>query len=366
MMPQFPPPPPPPPMGQFPMMEGPPPFPHGMPRPPMPPNRGPMSSFPPPPIPTAAEQPLPPAGFMPAAPMMPVGPLQPVIFEGHLTNTGSKEIEVLQEIQFGHSFKFEGIHIVPNQYTPPGFNIIGRTKPDIRSRPFQLQIHGRVSSSGEFVLVLALTIQGGVQWIPVPHPLCTVDFDYLAFSGDYQEITTILHGYPNLPNVDSNYDFSKHPKPLPPYPFYFDDMVASPQDLLEIRRYLPTSSRFHENKAFENLKQYDRQTRTKTLKEILALPLTNDIPRNYFASKVSTTRSNSLLPVQLLAELVEKVFTLPTTVQLRVKEDYDSIIGQISSLNSILLNLHQVTYLSSVFSSSDFSSYFWPISCLEV
>lgn len=311
--------------------------------PPLPPMPGMMQAPfpPPPPLPPG---PMPPSGFF-HPPMPPMGPTQPILFEGHIVNNSkpkdSKE-EVFQEISFNYPFKLEGIHVVPNQVTPPGFNITGRTKPDMHQRPFQLHIHGRIASTKEIVYLMGLTVNGGVQWMPVPPPASTFDIDYIVFIGDFEEITIFLHGFPIL---QSNEMMSLKSKPLPPYPYYFNDLIMTNKELAELRRFIPSFSKHNEKESFEYAKIYEKQSQFKSIKEILTglPPLSSDgYDCNQYLSKLTNFHQKSLSSVKLLAELVEKIFSLNNNIEFLSEESYHTFQMELLTLTSIFQNLHQV------------------------
>jgi hypothetical protein len=336
------------------------------PPPPLPPKLPPMPGMimgmhapPPPPMPMSMS--MSPQGFM-QPPMQSMGPTRPVIFEGHIVNNSKGKDEVFQEICFGFPFKLEGIHIVPNQVTPPGLSLVGRTKPDISQRQFQFQLHGRVASTNEIVFLLGLSVHGGVQWLPVPHPSSTLDLDYLVFIGDYEEITVMLHGFPIIPPNEINPNTSK---PLAPYPFYFNDLLISNKEMTDIRKFLPFFSKQNERNTYEYVKKtYERQSNAKSIKEILTglPPLSSEgLDSHFYLSRVTSTHQKSLLPVKSLAQLVEKIFSLNGNVQLAALEDYEILETELHSLQSIFKGLHQVKPLS----SDLISFYFMFLSSLE-
>jgi hypothetical protein len=310
-------------------------------------------SGPPRPPTTAPPLPFPP---MPAQHMFPIGPVHPVIFEGHIVNNSPDvkekenggEATLFQEIQFGTSFKLEGIHIVPNSFTPPGFAVVGRTKPDLMTRPFSLQLFGRNIANNEIILLLSLTVQGGVQWMALDPELAEVSCDYLLLSGDYLEITVLLHGIPSNLDYDGNllpFNNANNTKPLPPYRYYFNVLIIATTDLAEIRKFLPNFSKENENSSFDEEKQqYVKELKSKPLKELLNLPLMKDIDVSFFLSRKNRFHSKSLFSVNMLAKLVEIVFSLNTNsvTDLLTAGNYDVLLNEINSLTTVLTSIHQV------------------------
>ena len=128
------------------------------------------------------------------------GPTTGSIFVGHLlssssSNDTSKDASFASDISLQAAHIIEGIHVVPNKISPPGFDIEGRTIPDIHTRPFNLVISARnVDDAKELVQILTLTITGGCQWIPLLPPFNSIAIDYLKFYGDFEMVTVIIHG----------------------------------------------------------------------------------------------------------------------------------------------------------------------------
>ena len=128
------------------------------------------------------------------------GPTTGSIFVGHLyssstSNDTSKDASFASDISLQAAHIIEGIHVVPNKISPPGFDIEGRTIPDIHTRPFNLVISARnVDDAKELVQILTLTITGGCQWIPILLPYNSIAIDYLKFYGDFEMVTVIIHG----------------------------------------------------------------------------------------------------------------------------------------------------------------------------
>ncbi|RYG96963.1 hypothetical protein EON65_53580, partial [archaeon] len=167
------------------------------------------------------------------------GPAHPPIFIGHISQfsddgqkvglkNGSK-IEYCQELQFAKAVIIEGIHIVPNRISPPGIpDFVGKTRPDLSERPFTLQILGRKAdptlSLEDLFILVAITVNGGVQWLPLASQLQETSWDYLVFKGDYEEVSLILHG------VET--DTLSIPNPLP-YPPHYDKLYSIKENLIK-------------------------------------------------------------------------------------------------------------------------------------
>ena len=128
------------------------------------------------------------------------GPTTGSIFVGHMItpqalNDASTDPLIDSDISLKAAFIIEGIHVVPNKITPPGFDVEGRTRPDIHMRPFNLTICARnIDDSKELIQILTLTITGGCQWIPILPPFNSIAIDHLRFNGDFEIVTVIIHG----------------------------------------------------------------------------------------------------------------------------------------------------------------------------
>ena len=128
------------------------------------------------------------------------GPTTGSIFAGHLLSASplkdtSKDSSLASDISLQAAHIIEGIHVVPNKISPQGFDIEGRTIPDIHTRPFNLVISARnVDDAKDLVQILTLTITGGCQWIPILPPYNSIAIDHLKFNGDFEIVTVIIHG----------------------------------------------------------------------------------------------------------------------------------------------------------------------------
>jgi hypothetical protein len=128
------------------------------------------------------------------------GPASGSIFIGHLSSANpidgfQKDSSLDSDIPLKNAYIIEGIHVVPNKISPPGFDIEGITKPDIHTRSFNLTILARnVDSPVELVQILTLTVTGGCQWIPILPPFNQIAIDHLRFHGDFEVISVIIHG----------------------------------------------------------------------------------------------------------------------------------------------------------------------------
>ena len=128
------------------------------------------------------------------------GPTTGSIYVGHLmSSTAPAEVasdpSLSSDLALKAAYIIEGIHVVPNKITPPNFDIEGKTRPDIHTRPFNLMINARNIDDGkDLVQILTLTITGGCQWIPILPPFNSIAIDHLRFHGDFEIITVIIHG----------------------------------------------------------------------------------------------------------------------------------------------------------------------------
>lgn len=259
----------------------------------------------------------------------------PPLFAGHIgLNTGKHQINCIYELQFEVACMLDAIHIVPISVNPPGMKIIGKTRPDIKTRPFHLKMFCRNIADGKIVLVDEWTIQGGVQYLPFPSNIQSMQTDYVAFGGDFDMISFILHGKKlqkkeisskvklnlGLPNI--------YPKlTIQPSNFYetivgdidSDDYESDEDEVLvsKLRDLLCISiSTTHERYKDMNIEL------SKNISELLI----NDLVSSYFdSSKVSLVH---------LGDLIEIIFTLD------VKElEIENLDANLQSLNKICTHL---------------------------
>jgi hypothetical protein len=148
--------------------------------------------------------------------MQNLGPTCPPIFIGHLSCTGTSYASTSgsnsYEINLGRKCLIEGLHIVPNKIVPPGFPIEGRTQPDIATRPFHLQVYVKSDQQQSLYEIMSFTVSGGAHWLPVPLPHNTVPVSYLAFHGDFEQLSLIIHG---IAVSSRSSDDSMRPMPVP-------------------------------------------------------------------------------------------------------------------------------------------------------
>ena len=133
---------------------------------------------------------------MQAVPAPPTGAICVGHFSSYdFTTGGARDPTLSSEVAFQAAHVIEGIHVVPNKITPPGFNIEGRTFPDLHTRPFTLVVTARdVDRPQQLVNILSLNVSGGCQWIPIMPPFNAIAIDHLIFNGDFDVATVILHG----------------------------------------------------------------------------------------------------------------------------------------------------------------------------
>ena len=100
---------------------------------------------------------------------------------------------VIYEVSLRSAHQIEGIHVVPNNTTVADFE--GKTKPDINGKPFNLIIYGRNIDNNTIMKLLEIQIHGGIRWAPIlPQYKLNTKIDYLAFSGDFESLSIIVHG----------------------------------------------------------------------------------------------------------------------------------------------------------------------------
>lgn len=329
-------------------------------------------SIPPPPLPPP---PLPPSSsssttttLLPYLP--PSGPQKPPIFIGHLVNPLEHDPKhpkiikekIVEEIQFKGKIQFEGMHIVPNRITPPGYHFTGHTRPELHIRPFNLQIWGRVwndsnndndvengsnqnesslLSSSAIQLLLSITINGGVQWLPFPHPVNQWKVDYLIFKGDYEELSLILHG--EIVEVLEEL-------PPPPYPAYFDNLYLIADALYPSPPTAVASdgSGGGQKDHYSSSRVY-KPVRIELTSVMDILRMNRDMEENKKIKKllpeICTICADSWIWLSEAAQLVEEVFShTPDGLPYSSLENMQKDMQFVEKINSLLESCWEVSY----------------------
>lgn len=228
------------------------------------------------------------------------GPINPPVFVGHITqDEQGKRDGTAYEILLGYNSFIEGIHVVPNQITPPGFNFPGRTRPDLQSQQsFALEMHGRISGSNEIRTLLSVTITGGVQWMPIEPTLASLELDYIAIVGTFEVLTIIIHG------VASQKDGSKY---TPPYPLYYDNFLLPVSNIHPNKR---KSEHISRNRVILDSITSSRPVVYK-IEDILKTIIADESRLSEsLISTLSMTHSSSKISIDMAMILVEKAFSL--------------------------------------------------------
>jgi len=263
--------------------------------------------FPPPPPshpPMSMPMQMPMMSMMPQMMMAP----SPPIFKAHIVNKLKKvgdrmDSEIIQEVKLNNVVVLEGLHIVPNGINLPEMGMVGKTKPDLRDS-FQLQIYGRKVDTLEIVLLANITVCGGIQWMPTTD---VGEIDYMAFGGNFEELSIVLHGKVIRKIADSSL------QPLP-YPSYLDEL------LLPYGELIPTVSlsQSFENQFHELFNKSNNTTRPsitfhklcENLVHILYDPVQPKELTDVLSYRISTMQGQSLVPIKEIADLVGKIFSL--------------------------------------------------------
>lgn len=120
----------------------------------------------------------------------------PPLFVAHLgLENRSHSIPTMYEIKVGDICILDALHIIPNNICPPSMpKYIGKTKPDINTRPFSLKMFVRNVENNSIEPVQEWTIQGGVQYLPLPSHIQSMYTDYIVIGGDFDMVTLVIHG----------------------------------------------------------------------------------------------------------------------------------------------------------------------------
>jgi hypothetical protein len=273
------------------------------------------------------------------------------------TGKNAKEQKAyVTEIYFKKAYRLEGIHIVPNGHTPPGVTIQGRTKPDLQ-KSFTFILYGRDAVTTEIVELLILVVRGGVQWMPIapPYDGLHLAIDYLAIDGDFEEVTLLLHGQEDL---ELSQELARNPYQLPPYPRHLDYTLIPKQDIVQFKEKLKQDQiQWHQHPETLKLQQRDE----KDKKWLWAHTYGEELKfQEYFQEitqsagdyqdektseqsqqlqallgRQSIRHESALISLQVLADLVEHVFSLNTSDVTSMRE-LEMTMKQLENLNETL------------------------------
>lgn len=281
-----------------------------------------------------------PHGSMPYA-----GPMQPVVFIGHFKQSPSDIGNVAHEVFLGFNSFVEGIHVVPNQVTPPGFTFQGRTMPDLRSkRSFTLELHGRVVGTTEIKTLLSVTITGGVQWMALDAAVAALEVDYLAIVGSFESLSIIIHGGATKKDV---------PNFTPPFPQYYEDFIY-PICEGGARRKTDHTSR---NRVILDHLTGNRQLLLKTEDVLKTLIADETKLADGLLSTVSMAHSSSRISIDVAVILVEKAFSLNLE---QLQSDFETSHKALEEVSNALENCWKVCEIHVcldclIFSNFDFA-----------
>lgn len=266
--------------------------------------------------------------FNPHGSMQYAGPMHPVVFIGHFKQNPSDIGNVAHEVFLGFNSFVEGIHVVPNQVTPPGFTFLGRTMPDLRSkRSFTLELHGRVVGTTEIKTLLSVTITGGVQWMPVDATVAAMELDYLAIVGSFESLSIIIHGAATKKDV---------PNFLPPFPQYYDELIYPICEGGARRK----SDHISRNRAILDHLTGNRQLLLKTEDVLKTLIADEAKLADTLLSTVSMAHSSSRISIDVAVILVEKAFSLNLE---QLQSDFEASHKALDEVSKALENCWKVS-----------------------
>lgn len=230
------------------------------------------------------------------APPQYFGPLNDPIFVGHLLQNSEGKVH---EVLLGCNVKIEGIHIVPNQTRLPNFNIVGKTMPDLKAqKSFTFELHGRIAGTNNIIHLMAITVTGGVQWMPIDASFMALELDYVAMVGTFESLTIILHGVVS-PKSDAF---------VPPYPAYLNNIFFPTEETRPISQKSEQNSRT--KSVINGLIERDADSHLRSATKHLLKPaeLNEKFLADTLQNLVSTSRANSLVSIDAAGLLMEKVF----------------------------------------------------------
>jgi hypothetical protein len=255
------------------------------------------------------------------------GPLNPPIFIFHVVPS---KLKTVQEVYLHHGIKVEGIHIVPNNMSAPGMAFKGKTKPDISSGSFIVELYGRKVLEGSLTNILSLKIQGGVQWLPIAAPMNDFVLNYLAFKGTFESMTIIFHGIAfslGLPKIE------------PLYPSYLNDLVFKFENSTDlVTKQFKPSNKSKSRKYFE---QFVNENPHTMLMEFLrrAPVVDNELLVSELLSNITKSKRSSKVSIQAVGQLVELSFALDLSA---ISQDYQLASSSLHQLKYTLQLLWKV------------------------
>lgn len=228
----------------------------------------------------------------------------PPIFKAHIQNKLKKvgsniESDLIKEIKLANRVKLEGLHIVPYGINIPELAIMGKTRPDMTTRTFQLQIYGRNPEKNDVSLLLAVTVSGGVQWLPFNN---SPEVDYLAFAGDFEELSIVLHGTV----CESSDSYSS----FPPYPSYMDDLLLPTKLSIENTPQIFNPESQPQNDAFHSKALTSFPALCEKISTIINETSLSKESVDILSYRISARHGKSLVPIKEMADLVGKIFSL--------------------------------------------------------
>lgn len=251
---------------------------------------------------------------------------------------GSHMADIVYEIKLGDVCVLDALHIVPLNSPVPGPNkFIGKTRPDINTRPFVLKMFMRNVETGATVAVNEWTISGGVQFLPLPPHFQSSYTDYIAFSGTFDMLTILVHGM-----KWSNKDRGSSLKAFPYFPasttsFYIndnddiethttaidEDLEADEDDLFSNQikqlRHLLTMSTHSVNKRLKKL-------HLRPADEIIAI----------YHDRYESIEMES---VKVSRESIGNLIGLIFTINLENVDSLDALSGKVIELESLAANI---------------------------
>lgn len=262
----------------------------------------------------------------------PMAPIHPAIFIGHIKQDSKEVGNIAHEILLGFNTYVEGIHVVPNQVVPPGFNFHGRTTPDLRSqRSFTLELHGRACGSLELKTLLSVTITGGVQFMEVDPAVSGLEFDYLAIVGTFENLSIIIHGAATKKDI-TNF--------APPFPHYYDSLIYPVN--------YQNSSKRKTDHISRNRVILDHITGRKSLifkyEDIVKTIVADEAKlAESVLTSVSMAHSSSRISIDMAVILVEKAFSLDLE---HLQIDFDASQRALLEVSTALENCWKVSNIS--------------------
>jgi hypothetical protein len=269
----------------------------------------------------------------------------PPLFVSHIGfENRSHSIPTMYEIKIGDICILDALHIIPNNIRPPSMpKYVGKTKPDINTRPFSLKMFVRNVENDSIEPVQEWTIQGGVQYLPLPSHIQSMYTDYIAIGGDFDMLSLVIHGKKlaknelpsklaagnNLPDIRINHNLK-----------FLDDEYDESADEFD---YEDEAADPETSKRTQQLRHLMTMSTSTHRKRILKSQLSkaDHLVEKYFDDQGKFHSDKSRVSIKAVSDLLDVVFNV--SLDNIAVENIHSKIADLEKLRSSLDHCWQVS-----------------------